>query len=73
MTNLKKDLNRNAPFVVYSEKTRKSYWWHIADYSNFCKKHPQQTGVEELRTQLCLNSKMLVAGFSFWIINFIGS
>ena len=31
------------------KEPRKSYWWHIVDYSNFCKKDPQQTGVEELR------------------------
>jgi hypothetical protein len=30
-----------------STRTRKSYWWHIANYQNFHKKDPEQTGIEE--------------------------
>ena len=45
----KKRFEQETVLRNLSEKTRKSYWWHIADYSNFCKKDPEHTGVEELR------------------------
>lgn len=49
MTNLKKRFEQEAVLRNLSERTRKSYWWHIVDYSNFCKKGPEHTGVGELR------------------------
>ena len=45
----KKRFEQEAVLRNLSARTRKSYWWHIADYSSFCKKYPEQTGVEELR------------------------
>lgn len=42
-----------------SDRTRISYWWHIADYESFCKKDPKETGVTELRAYF---QKMLTDG-----------
>ena len=45
----KKSFEQEAVLRNLSERTRKSYWWHIVDYSKFCKKDPLQTDVKELR------------------------
>lgn len=46
-----------------SARTRKSYWWHIADYESYCtsvdKKVPEETGISELRAYF---QKMLTDG-----------
>ena len=45
----KKSFEQEAVLRNLSERTRKSYWWHIVDYSKFCKKDPLLTDVKELR------------------------
>jgi len=45
----KKKFEQEAILRNLSKRTQESYWWHINDYRNFCKKEPDQTGVEELR------------------------
>lgn len=49
MTNLKKRFEQEADLRNLSERTRKSYWWHIADYDKFCKSKSESSGVDELR------------------------
>lgn len=49
MTNLKKSFEQEATLRNLSDRTRKSYWWHINDYGRFIGKGPEQTGIEELR------------------------
>ena len=46
----KKRFEQEATLRNLSARTRQSYWWHIEDYAKFCKKDPEHTGVEELRS-----------------------
>jgi integrase/recombinase XerD len=45
----KKRFEQEADLRSLSERTRKSYWWHIADYSKFCEGNCESSGVNELR------------------------
>ena len=46
----KKSFEQEATLRNLSERTRKSYWWHINDYCRFTGKDPEQTGIDELRS-----------------------
>jgi len=45
----KKRFEQEAVLRNLSDRTRKSYWWHIADYGSFCNKDPEHTSTDELR------------------------
>jgi integrase/recombinase XerD len=55
----KKRFEQEAILRNLSNRTRQSYWWHIADYQSFLKKDPEQSGIEELR---CYFQNMLSDG-----------
>jgi site-specific recombinase XerD len=46
----KKSFEQEATLRNLSDRTRKSYWWHINDYGRFIGKDPEQSGIEELRS-----------------------
>lgn len=49
MTNLKKKFDQEATLRNLSERTRKSYWWHINDYCRFIEKDGEKSGIDDLR------------------------
>jgi site-specific recombinase XerD len=46
----KKNFEQEATLRNLSDRTRKSYWWHISDYCRFIGKDPEQSGIDELRS-----------------------
>jgi len=46
----KKNFEQEATLRNLSDRTRKSYWWHISDYGRFIGKDPEQSGIDELRS-----------------------
>ncbi len=46
----KKRFEQEVTLRNLSNRTRESYWWHIKDYAAFCKKDPELTGNEHLRS-----------------------
>ena len=45
----KKKFEQEATLRNLSQRTRKSYWWHINDYSEFLQKDLEQSDTEDLR------------------------